>query len=116
MYSNIPEGPLGHGTGRMFKPKENLHRGCMWWRPDLCTEQDMNDIAASTLMIFEETLRQLSYKAFSDTDSHHLALAGGGALNKQGVDKIRHNWESVHVPKNPKAIPWFMYRCCTSTH
>ena len=38
----------------------------------------------------------MSYKAFSDTDSR-LALAGGGALNKQGVDKIRHNWESVHV-------------------
>ena len=101
LYSNIQRDLLGHGTGRMFNSKENLHRGCMWWRPDLCTEQDMNDIAASTQMIFEETLRQLSYKAFSDTDSHHLALAGGGALNKQGIDKIRHNWESVHVPKNP---------------
>ena len=101
LYSMMKRDLLGDGVGRLFNTKENLHRGCMWWRPDLTTKQDMYDIAASTQMIFEETLRLLSYRAFHETDAHHLALAGGGALNRQGVDKIRNNWESVWVPPNP---------------
>jgi len=100
-YSTINRDLLGWGSGRIFNTKENLHRGCKWWRPDLNTQQDLYDIAASTQMIFEENLRQLSYKAFHETDAQHLALAGGGALNRKGVDEIRRNWESVWVPPNP---------------
>ena len=31
-----------------IRMRENLHRGCMWWRPELTSEQDMYDIAAGT--------------------------------------------------------------------
>ena len=27
--------------------KENLHRGCMWWRPEIKSKKDLNDLAAS---------------------------------------------------------------------
>lgn len=91
---------LGHGS-RLFTTKENLHRGCMWWRPELKTEKDMNDIAAATQCIFEDSLSLISYWAHQTTDACHLALAGGGALNKQGVDKIKRHWEEVWVPPNP---------------
>jgi carbamoyltransferase len=101
LYSHMRRDLLEYKIGKVFATKENLHRGCMWWRPDLTTEQDMNDIAATTQMLFEGYVRDISHRAFSDTDSNHLALAGGGALNRQAVDKIRKDWNSVWVPPNP---------------
>ncbi len=92
---------LGYGTSRWFNTKENLHRGCQWWRPDLSSHTDMCDIAAATQLIFEDTLSTISYFAHQKTDANHLALAGGGALNKQGIDKISVKWENVWVPPNP---------------
>ena len=101
LYRSMNRDILGYGRGLMFHTKENLHRGCRWWRPDLHTKQDMYDIAATTQMVFEETLRSLSYRVFHDTDSHNLCIAGGGALNKQGVEKIQKDWENIWVPPNP---------------
>jgi len=81
--------------------RENLHRGCNWWRPELSSQQDMYDIAAATQTIFEHALYKLSIWAKNYTGAKHLALAGGGALNKQAVDLIRNQWDSVWVPPNP---------------
>jgi carbamoyltransferase len=81
--------------------KENLHRGCMWWKANLKTQQDMYDIAAATQAIFEYSVNVLSIWAKVQTGANHVALAGGGALNKDAVDKIRPHWNSVHVPHNP---------------
>jgi len=80
---------------------ENLHRGCSWWRPELNTQQDLNDIAATTQAIFEYCLMNLSEWARKETGSTNLALAGGGALNRQAVEKIKHRWNNVWVPTNP---------------
>ena len=80
-----------------MKMKENLHRGCNWWRPEL----DVYDIAAATQSIFEEAMCKLSEWAKDCTGADHLALAGGGALNKQAVDSIRARWKNVWVPPNP---------------
>lgn len=81
--------------------KENLHRGCKWWRQDLTTQQDLNDIAATTQHLFEDILTWLSAWVRYETSAKHLALAGGGALNRGAVDRIRKQWNSVHVPRNP---------------
>ena len=79
---------------------ENLHRGCSWWRPDLTTEQDMYDIAATTQTVFEYCLINLAAWTKTQTGCKHLALAGGGALNRQAVALLT-DWDSVHVPQNP---------------
>ena len=100
-YSHIKRDILGDGFRKQFSLKHNLHRGCRWWRPELDSPQDHYDIAAATQMIFEETVSGLSYKAFRDTGSNYLALAGGGALNSRAVGKISNRWDSVHVPQNP---------------
>jgi carbamoyltransferase len=84
-----------------IKMKHNLHRGCMWWRKELHTKQDMYDIAAATQAIFEYAVNVLSIWAKVRTGAKHIALAGGGALNKDAVDKIQNQWDSVYVPKNP---------------
>ena len=91
----------GIGYNPKIKMRENLHRGCRWWRPELTTQQDMYDIAAATQQVFEYCLLNLSAWTKQYTNCKHLALAGGGALNRQAVDKIRNNWESVWVPPNP---------------
>tara|TARA_B110000240_G_scaffold185344_1_gene220848 strand:- start:888 stop:1853 length:966 start_codon:yes stop_codon:yes gene_type:complete len=84
-----------------IRMRENLHRGCMWWAPELQTEQDMNDIAAATQRIFELSLRHLSDWAKNKTASPNLALAGGGALNQKAVKLIKPKWKNVWVPTNP---------------
>ena len=81
--------------------RENLHRGCMWWRPEIKDTQELYDLAAATQTIFKYAVNILSIYAKVVTGARHVALAGGGALNKDAVDKIRNQWESVYVPPNP---------------
>lgn len=91
----------GMGYNPNIKMRENLHRGCRWWRPELTTEQDMYDIAAATQKVFEYCLCNLSEWVIANVDTDHLALAGGGALNRQAVDLIRPRWSNIWVPPNP---------------
>jgi len=81
--------------------RENLHRGCMWWAPDITSEQQLNDLAAAVQKVFELSVKHITEWAKKRTGSKHLALAGGGALNKDAVDKIRRKWKNVYVPQNP---------------
>ena len=50
---------------------------------------------------FEYCLLNLAAWTEAQTNCKHLALAGGGALNRDAVDKLRNRWDNVHVPKNP---------------
>ena len=61
----------------------------------------MYDIAAATQFLFEYAVNILSIWAKVETGAKHVALAGGGALNKDAIDKIRPQWDSVYVPRNP---------------
>lgn len=83
-----------------IRMRENLHRGCMWWRPEI-KDRDYNDLAAAVQMVFEYCLLNLSHYAMGATGSCNLALAGGGAMNKQAIAQISNQWKSVHVPTNP---------------
>ena len=89
------------GNPQKIKMRHNFHRGCNWWRPELSSQQDMYDIAAATQHIFEYCVSVLSIWAKVQTDAKHIALAGGGALNKDAIDKIRNQWRTIHVPPNP---------------
>jgi len=91
----------GMGYDPFIRMRENMHRGCRWWRPELNSEQDLYDIAAATQAVFEYCLLNLAAWTQANTDCTHLALAGGGAMNKQAVDLLRNKWDSVHVPHNP---------------
>ena len=84
-----------------IKMKENLHRGCRWWRPELNSQQDMYDIAAATQSIFEYCVSILSIWAKVKTRADYVALAGGGALNRDAISKIRNQWNDVWIPPNP---------------
>ncbi len=84
-----------------IKMRVNLHRGCMRWKPSLTSQQDMYDLAAATQAIFEYAVNILSIWAKVQTGAKHVALAGGGALNKDAIDKMRDQWDTVYVPRNP---------------
>ena len=91
----------GMGADPFIKMRENMHRGCNWWKPELTSQQDMYDLAAATQSVFEYCLLNLAVWTKKTTGCKHLALAGGGALNRQAVDLIRDKWTTVHVPQNP---------------
>ena len=84
-----------------IRMRTNLHRGCRQWRPDLTTEQDLRDLAATTQEIFCWAVKILSNWAHYTTGAQHLALAGGGAMNRDAVKRITGDWHSVWVPPRP---------------
>ena len=63
-----------------FRIKQNLHRGCQNWRPDLIVN-DTFDIAAATQTVYEMAFDRVLQHAVRLTDSHNLVLMGGCALN-----------------------------------
>ena len=63
-----------HINLQRLRMRETLHRGCMWWSPELTSEQDMYDIAAGTQAVFEYCVKILSkymgtgkYKSWQNT-------------------------------------------------
>ncbi len=81
--------------------KRNLHRGCLDWRPDLTTEQDMFDIAAATQKVYAYILKQVFEKAVKVSDSKNLVLMGGCALNCS-ANHIAHDYfDNVWIMPNP---------------
>tara|TARA_Y200000002_G_scaffold94915_3_gene76615 strand:+ start:105 stop:1115 length:1011 start_codon:yes stop_codon:yes gene_type:complete len=88
-------------TRMPFKTRVNLHRGCNWWRPELNTEQDLADIAATTQHIFEQVLMCASSWIQMNINTSNIILVGGCALNKTAVGKLENVWDDIWVPKNP---------------
>lgn len=64
-----------------FRLRQNLHRGCNWWRPELNTQQDLYDIAAATQSVYEMMFERVLQTARQKTGSRNLVLMGGCALN-----------------------------------
>lgn len=83
------------------KLKQNLHRGCSWWRPDLVSEQDLFDIAAATQAVYEYILKYISNWARWKSPSGNLILMGGCALNCSANSKIYKDWNHVWIAPDP---------------
>lgn len=88
-------------NGPEIKFKHNLHRGCLWWRNDLLTDQDYFDIAAATQRVYEELLQGISIWANNKLPSKNLVLMGGCALNCVANSNITGDWENVWIMPNP---------------
>jgi carbamoyltransferase len=85
----------------MLKLNQNLHRGCMWWRPELNTEQDKYDIAAATQFVYEMCFHDLLDEAKNLTGSKNLVLGGGCALNCVANSIAFQYFENVWIMPNP---------------
>lgn len=87
--------------GNLLYFKENLHKGCLDWRPDLVSEQDKFDIAAATQMVYETILdRTLTY-ARRLVSSENLVLMGGCALNCVANSIAYKHYKNVYIMPNP---------------
>ena len=87
--------------GPDIRYKDNLHRGCKHWKPELTTEQDMFDIAAVTQKTYEFTLEQILEWAKKNTKSSNLVLMGGCALNCSANHLAYKYFDDVWIMPNP---------------
>ena len=92
---------VGIGYSPKVKLKSNLHIGCMDWRPDLTTEQDMFDIAAATQKVYEYILQNILSWASANTKTKNLVLMGGCALNCTANSLAYRFFENVWIMPNP---------------
>ena len=92
---------LDYVDGAEVKFKNNLHRGCLSWRKDLTTEQDMYDIAAATQKTYEFILEQVLEWAQKNGKSRNLVLMGGCALNCSANHLAYKYFNNVWIMPNP---------------
>lgn len=81
--------------------RKNLHRGCLDWRPDLASEQDLFDIAAATQNVYEMALDKILQKAMKITKSRNLVFMGGCALNCVANRRCYDYFENVWIMPAP---------------
>ena len=80
--------------------KHNLHRGCLWWRPELQTEQDYYDIAAAVQKIYEDIFEYIVQYA-TQNNNPNLVLMGGCALNCSANSIAKKYYRNVWIMPNP---------------
>ena len=87
-------------NSRQLKFKENFHRGCTDWAPDL-TLYDSFDIANSTQVVYENLLRNVLFKAYTMNISNNLVMMGGCALNCLANRSLGDYFDNIWIMPNP---------------
>ena len=86
--------------------KVNLHRGCLWWNPDVYPSDGSDkwkfDIAANTQWTTEEQIFDVMKTAKKLVpETKNLVFMGGVALNCVANQKIASFWDDVWIMPNP---------------
>jgi carbamoyltransferase len=81
--------------------RRNFHKGCLDWRPDLSSEQDIYDIAAATQNVYEMALDRILQWATELSGSKNLVLMGGCALNCVANSRAYNYFEDVWIMPAP---------------
>lgn len=87
--------------GGLVQLKENLHKGCKDWRPDLISEQDMFDIAAGTQSVYQTVFDRILHYAKGLYPSDNLVLMGGCALNCVANPLAYRYFKNLYIMPNP---------------
>jgi carbamoyltransferase len=101
LYKDIYDSFIAYTWPRLVSFKENLHRGCLSWRPDLTSQQDLYDIAAATQKIYEEIFQSVLLYAKHISQSKNLVLMGGCALNCSANPLAYRFFDNVWIMPNP---------------
>jgi carbamoyltransferase len=83
-----------------FNFKENLHRGCKSWAPDL-DSKDVFDIAAATQSLYEELFENVIRLAHKLVPSKNIVLMGGCALNCSANHLVYKYFENLWIMPSP---------------
>lgn len=91
-----------HSDSPSIKLRHNLHRGCLWWAPELNSIQDYADIAAGTQAVYEYVFKHLVKQTQRLVNSDNLVVMGGCALNcvANSIAYERYNG-NVWIMPNP---------------
>ncbi len=81
--------------------RQNLHRGCDRWRPDLTTQEDIFNIAAATQKVYTLAFTRILQFAKQMTNSNNLVLMGGCALNCSANNRAYDYFEKVWIMPAP---------------
>jgi len=101
LYHDIKSDFVEVGDRTLAKFRQNLHRGCLDWRPELNSPQDLMDIAAATQSVYEDIFRWVIGKAAKMNDSQNLVLMGGCALNCSANSIAYDYFKNVWIMPNP---------------
>ena len=88
-------------NGTDIKLRDNLHRGCASWAPELTSQQDLFDIAAATQAIYERIFEGITRSLSKRYPSRNLVLMGGCALNCSANDIAHNYFDRVWIMPNP---------------
>ena len=92
--------PLGHSSPRV-KFRQNLHRGCKQWAPELNSIQDYADIAAGVQAVYEYVFEHLIRQTRKLVPSRNIVLMGGCALNCVANRIAYKYFTNVWIMPNP---------------
>lgn len=101
LYESVKEDFINFSWPNIVSFKQNLHRGCRNWRPDLKTKQDIHDIAASTQYHYEEIFEMILMYAKHNVNHKNLILTGGCALNCAANSLAYKFFDNVWIMPNP---------------
>jgi len=100
LYDRIQEDFFARDGETLVSLKQNLHRGCLDWAPDL-TVNDIFDIAAATQAVYEDQFNKILQSAKSFVPSDNLVLMGGCALNCLANPIAYKYFKNVWIMPNP---------------
>lgn len=88
-------------TDPAIRFKQNLHRGCLWWAPELNTVQDYADIAAATQAVYEMIFDHLLFHTKRMVGSDNIVIMGGCALNCVANGMAYRYFKNAWIMPNP---------------
>ena len=94
-------GPHDHWQFPKVTFKENLHRGCSWYREGYNKWTDKLNIAAATQSIYEEIFSGLVEYCSQKYKSKNLVVMGGCALNCKANSSATTHYDRVWIMPNP---------------
>lgn len=100
LHDRILKDFFNESSSKLVALKDNLHRGCTDWAPDL-TVNDTFDIAAATQQIYELQFENILKEARRLVDSSNLVLMGGCALNCLANPIAYKHFDQTWIMPNP---------------
>lgn len=102
-YDSIVEDFVATMSGPNLILKETVHRGIRWWRPELTSETDYMNIAASIQLVAENFMTGIARWSRENISSPNLVLMGGCALNCVANEQIARMgiYDNIWIMPNP---------------
>ena len=102
-YEDLMNDIVEDATAPNFRLRVNLHQGMRNWRPDIKSEQDYMNLAASVQLITENFMCDIARWARKNVPSPNLVLMGGCALNCVANEKIARTglYDDIWIMPNP---------------